>query len=49
MTVFFDTTKVADFQWRNADASRAQEACHINYMFFGSSLGVKSFIITEYV
>ena len=49
ITVFFDITKVADFQWRNADVSRAQEACHVNYIFFGSFLGVQSFIIAEYV
>ena len=49
ITVFFDITKVADFRWRNADVSRAQEACHENYIFFGSSLGAQSFIIAEYV
>ena len=29
MSVFLDITKVADFQWKNADVSRTQEACHI--------------------
>ena len=38
----FDLTEVAD-------VSRALEACHVNYIFLGSSLRVPSFIITEYV
>ena len=29
--------KVADFQWKNADACRTQEVCHVIYVFFGSS------------
>ena len=42
ITVFFDLTEVAD-------VSRALEACHVNYIFLGSSLRVPSFIIAEYV
>ena len=30
--------KVADFQWKNADASGTQEVCHVIDIFFGSSL-----------
>ena len=36
--VFLDMTK-DDFQWKNADVSRSQGACHVIYIFFGSSLG----------
>ena len=36
---FLNTTKVADFRWRNVDDSRTQEVCHVIYKFFGSSLG----------
>ena len=42
ITVFFYLTEVAD-------VSRALEACHVNYIFLGSSLHVPSFIIAEYV
>ena len=41
ITVFFDLTEVAD-------VSRAQEACHVNHIFLGSSLGVPSFTIAKY-
>ena len=27
------------FSWKNADASRTQEVCHVINIFFGSSLG----------
>ena len=30
ISVFIDITKVADFQWKNAD-----EVCHVIYIFFG--------------
>ena len=39
MPVFLDTTKVADFQWKNIDVSRSQGVCHVVYMVFGSSFG----------
>ena len=39
MSVFLDITKVANFQWKNADVSRTQDVCHMIYMVFGSSLG----------
>ena len=39
MSVFLDITKVADSRWKNADGSRTQGACHVIYIFFGSSLG----------
>ena len=39
LSVFLDITKVADFQWENADVSRTQGVCHVIYIFFGSSLG----------
>ena len=39
ISVFLGISKIADF-WRiNADVSRNQEACHVIYIFFGSSLG----------
>ena len=37
--VFLDRAKFADFQWKNADASRNQVVCHMTYESFGSSLG----------
>ena len=37
--VFLDITKIADFQWKNADVSRTQGVCHVIYIFFGLSLG----------
>ena len=39
MLVFPDITKIADFQWKNADFSRAQGVCLVIYVIFGSSLG----------
>ena len=42
ITVFFDLTEVAD-------VSRAQKTRHVNHLFLGSSLGVPSFTIAEYV
>ena len=38
VSVFLDIAKVADFRWKNADASRTQVVCHVVYMFFKSSL-----------
>ena len=38
--VLLDTTKFADFQWKNADVSRIQDVCHVISIFFGSSLGM---------
>ena len=38
ISVFFDITKVANFQWINADVSRTQGVCHVIYMIFGCSL-----------
>ena len=32
-------TKVADFQWKNADVDRSQGVFHVIYIVFGSSLG----------
>ena len=37
-SIFLDTTKVADFQWKSADISRTQSVCHQIYIFLGSSL-----------
>ena len=37
--VFPDILKIADFRWKNADASRTEKVCHVIYVFFGSSLG----------
>ena len=37
--VFPDVTKIADFQWKNADVSRIQAVCHMIYMLFGSFYG----------
>ena len=39
ISVFLDTTKVSDFWWKNADASRNHGLCHKIYLFLGSSLG----------
>ena len=46
-TVFLDITKVADFQWKNADVSRTQGVCHVIYIFwffFRQGITVSSFI-----
>ena len=37
--VFPDVTKIADFQWKNADVSRTQGVCHVTFVFFWSPLG----------
>ena len=37
--VFPDITKIADFQWKNADVSRTQVICNVIYVFFTSSFG----------
>ena len=34
-----DMGKIADFQWKNADASRTKGVCLVIHLFFGSSLG----------
>ena len=39
LSVFLDTAKLADFQWKNADVSRTQGVCHVINISFGSSLG----------
>ena len=39
ISVFLDTTKFANFQWKNADLSRTQEECYMIHIFFESSLG----------
>ena len=31
--------KFADFWWKNANVSRTQGVCHVNHIFYGSSLG----------
>ena len=33
-----DITTVSDYKWKNADASRTQDMCHVIYIFFGSDL-----------
>ena len=50
-SVLFDITKVADSRWKNADASRNQGVCDMNYIFVGSTLGITviSFIVGGYV
>ena len=37
--VFLDTTKVAEFRWKEANVSRTQRVFHVIYTFFESSLG----------
>ena len=43
VSVFLDTTKIADFKWKSAEVNRTQGLCHVIYMliymFLGSSLG----------
>ena len=39
ISAFFDMIKVADFWSKNADVSRTQEVCHVNFIFLESSLG----------
>ena len=36
ISVFLDITKVADFQWKNADVSRTQGVNYVIYVFWGS-------------
>ena len=38
ISVFLDIGKLADFQWKNPDASRPHEVCHVIHIYFGSSL-----------
>ena len=42
ISVFLDMTKVANFWWKNADASRSQDVCHMIYLFgsFLAGLGI---------
>ena len=39
ISVILDITKAADFQLKNADFTKNQRVCYMNYMCFGSSLG----------
>ena len=39
IVAFPDVLKIADSRWKNADISRIQGACHVIYVFYGSSLG----------
>ena len=39
MSLFRDTTNVADFRWKNADVSRTQGMFHVIYTFFVAFLG----------
>ena len=39
ISVFFDITKFADIQWKNADISRSQGVRHVIHIFFGPFLG----------
>ena len=34
MSVFFDIAKYGDFWWKNADASRTQQVCHVIHIYF---------------
>ena len=49
--VFPTIIKTADYLLKNADVSRTQGLCRMNYVFFGSSLDmtVPSFINVGYV
>ena len=38
ISVFLDTTKIADFQWENADISRIQGVGYVMYILFIYSL-----------
>ena len=38
--MFLDIAKFADFQLKNADASRTEGVCHVIHIGFGSSLGM---------
>ena len=37
--IFLDITKIADFDWKNADVGRTPGVCHVLYIFIGSTLG----------
>ena len=37
--VFPDITKIGYLWWKYADVSKTQGACHVIYVFFGSSFG----------
>ena len=39
ISVFLDTTKFANFSWKNADVSITQGVCHVIHILFGSHLG----------
>ena len=39
LSLFSDTTKIANFWWTNADVSKTHGVCHVIYIFFGSPLG----------
>ena len=39
ISAFLNIAKLADFQQKNADASRTQGVCHVIQIFFRSSLG----------
>ena len=39
ISVFLDIAKFADFQWKNAVASRTWGLCLVIHIYFGSSLG----------
>ena len=34
LSVFLDTTNIADFRCNNADVSRTQWVCHMTYVFY---------------
>ena len=40
ISVFLDIIKVADFGWKNADASRTQGVRHVISIFLGCSLSM---------
>ena len=40
-SVSLDVTKNTNFLLKNSGVSRTEEVCHINYIFFGSSLGIR--------
>ena len=38
LSVFQDIAKIANFWWKNADASSTQVVCHMIYLFSGFAL-----------
>ena len=38
LSVFHDIAKIANFWWKNADASSTQVVCHMIYLFSGFAL-----------